>query len=366
MKEHRSAKIERLETACYRIPTDALEADGTLEWRSTEMVVVRVRCQGIEGLGYSYTSALAAESLIRDKLSPCIIDQNAMDIPALWSQMRDSLRNTGRPGLGMMAVAAVDIALWDLKARLLGIALADLLGSCRQRVPVYASGGFINHSDEELARQVDAWRQQGFSAGKIKISGDVPATARRLAVAREAAGEEFRLMVDANGAAYRRQALALAECLSQFQVSWLEEPVSSDDLAGLNWLRDRVPPAVAIAAGEYGWDELYFQRMMAGGAVDVVQADATRCGITGFMKVAALCEAFQLPLSAHCAPALHVPLGLATPPFVHGEYFHDHQRIESLLMDTGNRLEAGHLYPSPDRLGHGILIGEASARPYRI
>ena len=136
--------------------------------------------------------------------------------------------------------------------------------------------------------------------------------------------------MDANGAYSRKQALAQAEQFAELDVRWFEEPVSSDDLEGLRLLRDRAPAGMNIAAGEYGYDVYYFRRMLAAGAVDVLQADATRCGgITGFLQAGALCEAFELPFSFHCAPAIHLAAACALPAFWVGEYFFDHARIEA-------------------------------------
>src|SRR5207248_1073491 len=149
-----------------------------------------------------------------------------------------------------------------------------------------------------------------------------------------AIGPEAQLYVDANGAYTRKQALAQAEAFAEIGVIWFEEPVSSDDLDGLRLLRDRSPAGIRIAAGEYGYDLFYFRRMLEAGAVDVLQADATRCaGVTGFLAAAALCEAHNMPFSAHTAPSLHTHLCCAAATVMNVEYFHDHARIERLLLD---------------------------------
>ena len=172
--------------------------------------------------------------------------------------------------------------------------------------------------------------------------------------------------MDANGAYSRKQALALAERFqADARVSWLEEPVSSDDLEGLRLLRDRGPAGMAIAAGEYGYDAPYFARMLGAQAVDVVQADATRCaGITELLRVEGLCRAHSLPLSLHCGPAIHLHPGLALGQLVHLEYFHDHVRIEHLLFDGVVPPRQGALHPDLTRPGSGLELKRSEAERY--
>jgi L-alanine-DL-glutamate epimerase-like enolase superfamily enzyme len=182
----------------------------------------------------------------------------------------------------------------------------------------------------------------------------------RVRVARKAISPETELYVDANGAYDRKQALLQAERFAQFGVTWFEEPVSSDDLEGLHLLRDRAPAAMEIAAGEYGYDIFYFRNMLAAGAIDVQQADVTRCGgITGFLQVAALCQAYNIPLSAHTAPALHTHVACAVHPFKNLEYFHDHVRIEAMLFDGLPQLVHGELRPDLSCPGNGLELKRA-------
>ena len=188
----------------------------------------------------------------------------------------------------------------------------------------------------------------------------------RVKAAREAIGPDAELFVDANGAYSRKQALDLASAFADLGVRWFEEPVSSDDLEGLHLIRDRAPAPIDIAAGEYGYDAGYFRRMLEAGAVDVLQADALRCaGITGFLQVASLCEAFHVPLSAHCAPSLHVALGCARAAVRHIEYFHDHVRIESMLFDGFRPAgKDGCMTPDFTRPGLGITFKSQDAERY--
>ena len=358
------AAVERLDVAAYTIPTDRPESDGTLEWDATTMVAVEVHAGGETGLGYTYADVAAAQ-LVSSKLRDVVEGRDAMAVPAAWEAMVRSIRNLGRPGLCSMAIAAVDIALWDVKARLLELPLVTLLGAARREVPVYGSGGFTSYSLAELREQLAGWVDRGMTAVKMKVGRDADADRRRVAAARKAIGLAAELFVDANGAYTRKQALEMAEAFREQRVSWFEEPVSSDDLAGLRLVRDRAPAGMQVAAGEYGFDVAYFERMVDAGAVDVLQADVTRCaGITELLRVGPLCRARSLPLSGHTAPAVHVHPLCAIQQTAHLEYFHDHARIESMLLDGAPEPEGGALRPDLSRPGHGLELKRADAERY--
>lgn len=366
MSAHPEVRVDSLEEAAFTIPTDALEADGTLQWASTTIVVVEAHGGGERGLGYTYTHAAAA-MLVRDLLAPLIEGRDALSPPAAWHAMVDGVRNVGRAGLVACAISAVDAALWDLKARLLGVSLVDLLGAVRESVPVYGSGGFVSYDDARLGAQLAGWVEAGCTMVKMKIGADRARDRRRIAVARDAIGAEVALFVDANGALTPAEALATARMLDDYGVTWFEEPVSSDDLTGLRQVRQRAPGGLAIAAGEYGDSAWYFDRMLAAEAVDVLQADATRClGITGFLAAAARVGAAHLPLSAHTAPGLHLHVCCAAEPVVHVEYFHDHVRIERALFDGLPALKNGRLAPERTRPGNGLDFKRRDAEPHRV
>jgi L-alanine-DL-glutamate epimerase-like enolase superfamily enzyme len=358
------ARLHAPSVGVYTIPTDAPESDGTLEWSATTLVVVELEAGGQHGIGYTYADKAAA-MVVRDVLTGVIEDRDAMDIPGAWHAMNVAVRNLGRRGVAAMAISAVDNALWDLKAKLLAVPLVKLLGAARGTIAVYGSGGFTSYGNAQLKRQLAGWVEQGIGMVKMKI-GRVPAKdVERVRAARAAIGRHAQLFVDANGAYSRKQALHLADAFQECGVNWFEEPVSSDDLAGLRLLRDRAPACMDIAAGEYGYHGGYFRRMLAAGAVDVLQADATRCGgITGYLNAAALCEAFSTPLSAHCAPALHMHVACATQATRHIEYFHDHVRIEHLLFEGVPEPVDGCLRPAVDRPGAGFSLKRLEARRF--
>lgn len=360
------AQIQAVHAAAYRIPTDKPEADGTLSWDSTTLVIVEVEAAGRTGLGYTYSSG-AIVALIEGKLAQALDRADALDVPARWQAMQHAIRNLGRAGLVANAISALDAALWDLKGKLLSMPVAQLLGRCREAVPIYGSGGFTSYSDDELRAQLSGWvERDGCHWVKMKVGSHPERDPHRVEIAKQAIGEHT-LFVDANGAYSSKQALQLAERFRQQQVAWLEEPVSSDDLTGLRQVRARAPAGMDVAAGEYGYTLDYFEHMLSAEAVDVLQADATRCGgLTAFLRVAALCEAHHRDLSGHCAPALHLHAACAVPRLRHLEWFHDHVRIEQLLFDGAPRADKGHIRPDLSRPGLGLELKRAEAERYRL
>ncbi|MFF3006727.1 enolase C-terminal domain-like protein [Kitasatospora sp. NPDC057940] len=359
--------IERLDVQVLQFPTDAPEADGTLAWEHTTMVLVRARGGGTTGLGYTYgdpATAQVATGLLHD----VVVGRSAFDVPAANETMSRAVRNAGRPGLIAGAISAIDIALWDLKARLLGLPLADLLGRARDEVPVYGSGGFTTYAHDRLAEQLAGWAEQGLTRFKIKIGESWGTRERRdlerAEQARALVGDDAELYVDANGAYTRKQAVRIGRTLAGLGVSWFEEPVSSDDLTGLANIRDAV--TADVAAGEYGYDLPYFARMIP--AVDCLQADATRCGgLTVWLRAAALAQAHGLHLSGHCAPHAHAHAAAAIPNLRHLEWFHDHVRIENLLFDGTLDPSGGHLRPGREgEPGLGLTIRDDVAKHYRV
>jgi L-alanine-DL-glutamate epimerase-like enolase superfamily enzyme len=324
---------------------------------------VQVSGGGHTGLGWTYSVAAAA-GVVDDLLAPVVVGNRIADVERSAQRMQMACRNVGPGGLAMHAVSAVDIALWDLKARVAGCSLSDLLGTVRDEVPVYGSGGFTSLSDERLAEQVRGWVKDGMTQIKIKIGRDPRADRDRIDLVHDAAGSDVALYVDANGGYQRAEAAAWAEELARAGVTWFEEPLTSEDLEGLRWLRDRVPGGLAIAAGEYvdGLDAA--RRMLAAEAVDVLQLDATRCGgITGFLAAAALARAHHVDVSAHCAPAAHAAVAAACPNLRHLEWFHDHVRLERRLFDGAPGATGGSIAVDRSVPGHGLTLRTTASQP---
>jgi len=365
-RTHGAPVVDAIDVGAYTIPTETPESDGTLGWRRTTIVVVEPRAGDVRGVGYTYADTATA-ALVRDLLAGVVRGVDATAVPAAWARMVHAIRNLGRPGIVSTAIAAVDNALWDLKARLLGVPLATLLGAARDAVAIYGSGGFTSESPAELERQLGGWADAGIARVKMKIGRRPADDVERVRIARAAIGPTTELFVDANGAYDRKQALAQAEAFARYDVAWFEEPVTSDDLPGLRLLRDRAPAGMAIAAGEYGYDLGYFARMLDAEAVDVLQADATRCGgVSEFLRVGALCAARHVPLSAHTAPALHLHPCCALEPVRHVEWFADHVRIERMLFDGAPVPAGGTIAFDPTRPGLGLELKRRDADRYRV
>jgi L-alanine-DL-glutamate epimerase-like enolase superfamily enzyme len=281
--------------------------------------------------------------------------------------MARAVRNAGRPGVASYAISAVDCALWDLKARVLGLPLHTLLGRACESVRVYGSGGFTPYDDDRTRRQLAGWvHDQGIPRVKIKI-GEQWGTREardmaRMRLARDVIGPDTELYVDANGGYTAKQAIRVADAASDLDIGWIEEPVSSDDLDGLALVRDRV--TADVAAGEYGCTPEYFRHMAP--YVDCLQADATRCGgVTGWLAAATVANTCHRDISAHCAPTLHTAIAGSAPNLRHLEWFHDHVRVENLLFDGVPGATGGAARPS-DAPGLGVVLRTSDAEPYRV
>lgn len=360
--------VDSLTVAVYTVPTDAPEADGTISWTSTTIVVVTATCHDVVGTGWTYGPAACA-SVVGDLLASVVTGRDALGVPGAWCAMQRTIRNATRAGVAGYALSAVDVALWDLKARLLGLPVADLFGQVHQSVPIYGSGGFTTYTDEQMTKQLTHWVfDQQIPRVKIKIAqnwgGDERRDLERIATARAVIGPDTQLYVDANGGYQQKQAIRVMRAAQAYNVTWFEEPVSSDDLDGLATVRSLVD--ADVTAGEYGTDVTYFRRMCAAGAVDCLQIDATRCGgYTEWFRSAAVAASYGLQVSGHCAPHLHAPVAAATPNLRHLEWFHDHVRIENLLFDGTLDPNGGLLTPDRARLGHGLTLRDDAER-YRV
>jgi L-alanine-DL-glutamate epimerase-like enolase superfamily enzyme len=366
MSKERGPEITGLSVHAYRIPTDRPAADGTLSWNATTMVVVDVRAGGLSGLGYTYVDSCAA-SLIQTLLKEVVSGRDCFDIPGCWHAMQRAVRNNGRQGIAACAISAVDVALWDLKARHLGLPLARLLGQVRSQVPVYGSGGFTTYTDTELHDQLSGWvERDGCRWVKMKIGSEPERDPERALLAKRAIRDR-ELFVDANGAFSVKQALQFARAAEEADIRWFEEPVTSDDAPGLRVLRERLPEPIDVAAGEYIYTLDDARRLLETGAVDVLQADVTRCGgMTGFLQVSTLCEAHHLDLSGHCAPALHCAVGCAAKRLRHLEWFHDHVRIEQMLLEGAPLPRKGAIRPDLTKPGHGLELKVKDAERYKV
>jgi L-alanine-DL-glutamate epimerase-like enolase superfamily enzyme len=352
--------------AAYTVPTETPEADGTLAWSSTTLVLVHVAAGGQVGVGFTYAPAAAAK-VVRDQLAPVVLGADATAPATTWQAMVTAIRNAGRPGLVSMALSAVDIALWDLAGRLRQLPLTTLWGHAPGAgVSVYGSGGFTSYDENQTEAQLAGWLDLDLPRVKIKIGEDGGSNEARdldrALVVRELAGTGVEVFVDANGAYTTAQACRVGAVLDKLGVTWFEEPVSSDDVTGLARVRDHV--GADVAAGEYGWGLDYYPQLLP--AVDCVQVDVTRCGgYTEWFRIAALAAAHHVEVSGHCAPYLSVPAAAATLGFRHQEWFSDHVRIEQMFFENTPDPVAGTLVP-PDAPGHGLTFKTANTNGFRV
>jgi L-alanine-DL-glutamate epimerase-like enolase superfamily enzyme len=288
--ERSGAKVASGRISAYTIPTEEPESDGTATWDSTTVVIIELTADGVTGLGYSYANAAAA--LVAEQLvERDVLNHDPFDIPALHSAMDRRVRNWGRPGMVASAISAIDTCLWDLKARLLEEPLLSLLGKVRDEVHAYGSGGFTSYTERELVDQLAGWSDEGFRCVKMKIGTHPEEDVPRVASVQKTLNGKAELYVDANGAYDRRHALEKSDQFSDLGVTWFEEPVASDDRASLHFLVERAPAVMKIAAGEYNYTLDDARLLIEAQAVDVLQADVTRCGgISNFIKIGDLCE----------------------------------------------------------------------------
>jgi L-alanine-DL-glutamate epimerase-like enolase superfamily enzyme len=341
----------------YRIPLPTALSDSTHgTMLGFELVTVRVRdADGAEGVGYTYTvgtGGAAVHALITRDLAPVLVGSDADRIEALWQMMWWALHYGGRGGAQSLAVSAVDIALWDLRARRHGVPLWRLLGGFDPRVPCYAGGIDLDLSLEALLKQTDENLGRGFRAIKMKVGRPaLREDLERVAAMRAHLGPDFPLMVDANMRWSVDDAIRAARALRDFDPVWLEEPTIPDDVPG--HVRIVREGGVPIAAGENLHSLYEFRQLIEAGGVTFPEPDVTNCGgVTAFLKVCHLAEAFNLPVTSHGAHDVTVHLLAAVPnrSYLEAHGFGlDRFIAEPLRIDTGMAI-------APDRPGHGITF----------
>ena len=347
--------VAQVQTDHYLIALPVTLSDSTHgDMTHFELITARVRdSEGAEGVGYTYTvgcNGAAIHATIARDLAPRIQGQRADLIESLWQKMWWATHYGGRGGAASMAIAAVDIALWDLKARKSGAPLWTLLGGYDDRVPCYAGGIDLYFPLDKLLAQTDENLRKGFRAIKMKVgrprlSEDVA----RVKAMREHLGEDFPLMVDANMRWTPDEAVRAARALQGSGIHWLEEPTIPDDVEG--HARVVREGGVPVATGENLHTLYEFKQMIAAGAVTFPEPDVTVCGgVTGFMKVAKLAEAFNLPVTSHGAHDVTVHCLAAAPnrSYLEAHGFGlDRYIVHPLEIRDGFAI-------APDRSGHGI------------
>ncbi|GGC67822.1 racemase [Siccirubricoccus deserti] len=350
-------RIAAIEAGYYRVPLETTLSDSTHgDMLAFELNTLRLRdTDGVEGVGYTYTcgrNGAAIGAILQRDLPEQVIGQEADRIEALWQKVWWGQHYGGRGGPTVLAQSALDIALWDLKARRLGQPLWTLLGGHDPRVPCYAGGIDLEFPLDKLLRQTDDNLAKGFRAIKMKVGRKrLAEDVERVRAMREHLGEGFPLMLDANMKWTADEAIRAAHAFQPHDPVWLEEPVIPDDMPGqARVVREGGLP---IAAGENLrtlWD---FRQLIALGGVTFPEPDVTNCGgVTPFMKIAHLAEAFNLPVTSHGAHDVTVHLLAAVP---NRSYLEAHGFGLDRYIAEPLRIEAGCAIAS-DRPGHGITF----------
>ena len=360
-------KIDTIQARHYQIPLPTTLSDSTHgEITHFTLVTVQVGADGgQEGLGYTYTvgktGGTAILALIEDDLSPLLIGQDPRRIEHLWQRMWWGLHYVGRGGLAAFAMAAIDIALWDLKGRLAGEPLWRLLGGHSSRVKVYAGGIDLQHPLEDLLDETRHNLDRGFRAIKMKVGRErLVEDVERVAAMRELLGPDILLMVDANMRWTVEQAIRAARALAPYDVYWLEEPAIPDDVEG--HARIAREGGLPIASGENMHTVYEFQKLIAAAGVAFPEPDMTNLGgITPWLKVAHLAEAHNLPVTTHGVHDLHVHCLAAVP---NASYLEAHGFGLERYMRQPLQIEEGYAL-APDRPGHGVELDWDALEPCR-
>ncbi len=360
-------RIDRIETAHYRIPLLETLSDSTHgEIRDFAVIVARIAAAGLEGIGYTYTvgntGGPAIRGLIENDLKPLLAGRDPRRTEQLWNVVWRATHYVGRGGLASFAVSAVDVALWDLKAKAVGEPLWRLLGGHSPKVKVYAGGIDMHMPLEALREQTAKNLEAGFRAIKMKVGREyLREDIARTAAIREVLGSDVPLMVDANMKWSVDEALRASRALAEYDVYWLEEPTIPDDVAGHARIEQEGP--LPVAAGENLHTIYEFQKMIAAGAVSFPEPDLSNCGgVTAWMKIAHLCEAHNLPVTTHGVHDLHVSLLAAVP---NASYLEVHGFGLDRFIEESIPIEDGFSWPS-ERPGHGIRFLWDELEPHRV
>ncbi|MEM8728744.1 MAG: mandelate racemase/muconate lactonizing enzyme family protein [Pseudomonadota bacterium] len=310
------AKITRVDMCMVTLAPKVERTDAIQSFVSQETPIVRITdSDGQTGTGYSYTIGTggpAILSLLAQSLAPRLIGRDAEEIEGIWRDLLFATHATAVGAITSLSLAAIDTALWDLRCRRAGLPLWRMAGGAQPRIPLYSTeGGWLHIETADLVADAQAVQAQGFTGAKVKIGKPTLAEDRaRLAAVRDAVGEGFRLMVDANQAFDLAEALRRSDMLGDLGIYWFEEPMPADDMRAHQRLaqHSRVP----IAVGESMYSLSQFKDYLEHGACSVVQADVARVGgITPWLKIAHLAEAFNVPICPHFLMELHVSLTCA-------------------------------------------------------
>lgn len=355
--------IEDVRTEWLRVPISPPIADATHVLRFMDLILVEVRagefCGSSDMLSFDYGPAVL-KGLIDQELKRHVLGMDADDIRAIYETNLRATEYIGREGVAMWGTAAIDVALWDLLARRLGVPVSLLFGANTRAVPVYGSGGWISYTDEQLADEVSRYVSRGFAGVKIKIGGDEDRDVERVRAVRRAIGPNRKLMVDANQGLTVARALRLARRLEEFRLEWFEEPFPKDDLESYARLANATE--IPLAAGEREFGVPPFRRLVAARCITVVQPDLLRVGgVTGWRLVAGLADSHLLRIAPHFYREYDVHLAAAEPNLIAIESF---DWLDPLL-EAPFEVRDG-LATVPDRPGFGVTFRQEAIREYCV
>lgn len=363
------AEIVKLEARTVVVPLKRPTRIARRDLKERRYTFVRVTA-GDRPYGYGFClSGATASQMIREAIAPTVVGRSLYSTEGLWEEVYYDTILDGRRGAGLRALSAVDIALWDLKGKLLGLPCAQLLGMFRPAVPAYASGGYYYEGDpiREIKQEVTGWMEDGYKAIKIKVGGvPLEADVARVAVARQVAGDEVELMLDANNAWHDSYTAAGAiHRFEEFAISWVEEPLSPDDLRGHADLRRRC--GVPVATGEIEATRWGFLHLLTSEAADVLQPDATVVGgFTEWQRIAHTASSFGVPVAPHWFSDVHVHTVAAAPNGIWIEHFTDTSILNVReLYESSMVVKDGWAAVSREP-GLGINIDESAIEKYAI
>ena len=324
--------------------------------------------QGVEGLGISQAFP-GVRQVVEEALRGVLIGQDPFDIEKLWNDMFWQVGVYGRKGVAFFALSAVDVGLWDLKAKALGLPLYKLLGPYTESVPIYGSGGWTNFTHYELVAEMVGYVGQGIKRVKMKVGKDFGRSERediqRVAAVRKAVGDDVALYIDANSGYYAKQAIYMAREFEQYQVGWFEEPVPADDVRGLAEVRRAI--SVPVTSGEKEYTKYGFKELIAAGGADIVQPDVGRVGgVTEWMKVAHMAHAYNLPIAPHAMQLVHLHLACATPNLKVVEYMNTSLEVDRLWYTEFPQQRDGMWSPFPDKPGLGLELDPHAVEKWAV
>lgn len=370
-------RITGMRSIIVELPTDLLELANPLGnvvrvHRKWDFVICYLHTdEGITGMGYVWTPGYgpyALKSVLDTVLAVEVTGENPLENERLWHKMWGATNYFGRRGLAVMAMTAVDVALWDIKGKAANLPWHQLFGAYQDKVPVYASGGFVSYTVDELVEEAVRRLGEGFWGYKMFIGHpDERVDVQRVAAVRRALGDDVRLMVDANQAwGYGADALRRARLLEEFGVRWLEEPLPADDVDGMASLRRRLPPGMPVAGGENAYTKAEIRDLLEKGAVDILQPDLFRVGgITEFLKVMGLAQAHNVPVAPHIATELSLPLVASFKNGLTVEYMNFFDKTPVAIFAEPLRPEGGFLRPC-ERPGHGVEFHPETVARFRV